>query len=138
MSTLPTHIRITNPNTLYNPQPFGYSHIVEVQHFQRIINIAGQGGENLNGELSPDFAQQVKQAFHNLQIALDSAHAKLQDIAMLRVLIVQHDNHKHQILIEIMQQLWPEQKFPACTLIPVSQLAISNMLFEVEATAYSY
>ncbi|BBF76367.1 MULTISPECIES: RidA family protein [Acinetobacter] len=132
----PHHLRIINPDTLYNPQPFGYSHIVEVQQFRRIIHIAGQGGENPDGELSADFAQQVRQAFGNVQIALDCVGAKLQNIAMLRVLIVAHNEIKHHILIEIMQQFWSGQKFPACTLIPVSQLAKSEMLFEVEATAY--
>lgn len=78
----PHHLRIINPDTLYNPQPFGYSHIVEVQQFRRIIHIAGQGGENPDGELSADFAQQVRQAFGNVQIALDCVGAKLQDIAM--------------------------------------------------------
>ncbi|MBJ9985611.1 RidA family protein [Acinetobacter sp. S40] len=136
MSQQTSHLNIINPENLYNPQPFGYSHVVEVQHFRRIIHIAGQGGENRQGNLSKDFSRQVLQAFYNLKIALDSVDATLQNIAMLRVLIVHHDEDKHHILVQTMRQLWPDQKFPACTLIPVSRLAIPNMLFEVEATAY--
>lgn len=130
-------ITIFNPDSLYNPQPFAYSHVVEAQNFRRILHIAGQGGENIHGELSPVFAQQVWQAFYNLQAALAAVDATLQDIAMLRVLIVEHSTEKHAVLIEIMQQLWRNHAFPACTLIPVPSLALTNMLFEVEATAYT-
>jgi enamine deaminase RidA (YjgF/YER057c/UK114 family) len=45
---------------------------------------------------------------------------------------------KHKIVIKIMQTLWHEQNFPACTLIPVTGLALPNMQFEVEATAYTH
>ncbi|MHA3103562.1 RidA family protein [Acinetobacter sp. ANC 3791] len=130
-------LNILNPETLYNPQPFAYSHVVEVQNFRRILHIAGQGGETSDGELSPVFAKQVWQAFHNLESALHAVDATLQDIAVLRVLIVEHSTEKHTVLIEIMQQLWRNQAFPACTLIPVSGLALTAMLFEVEATAYT-
>jgi enamine deaminase RidA (YjgF/YER057c/UK114 family) len=37
-----------------------------------MIYIAGQGGEDKNGNLSTDFAVQLKQAFTNLRIALDA------------------------------------------------------------------
>ncbi|MHA3091256.1 RidA family protein [Acinetobacter brisouii] len=130
-------LNILNPETLYNPQPFAYSHVVEVQKFRRILHIAGQGGETRDGELSAVFAEQVWQAFHNLESALHAVDATLQDIAVLRVLIVEHSVEKHTVLIEIMQQLWRNQAFPACTLIPVSGLALTTMLFEVEATAYT-
>lgn len=130
-------LQIINPEQLYNPEPFAYSHVVTVQNFKRIVHVAGQGGESINGELSPIFAQQVWQAFHNLESALHAVDATLQDIAVLRVLIVEHSVEKHTVLIEIMQQLWRNQAFPACTLIPVSGLALTTMLFEVEATAYT-
>lgn len=98
-------LNIKNPDNLYNPRPFGYSHMVEVQHFRRIIHVAGQGGENSEGTLSKDFSKQVLQAFCNLKIALDSVDATLQNIAMLRVLIVHHDKEKLNILIQTMRQL---------------------------------
>ncbi|MEE9887827.1 RidA family protein, partial [Acinetobacter nosocomialis] len=37
----------------------------------------------------------------------------------------------------IMQNLWKNHPFPACTLIPVPRLALERMLIEVEATAYT-
>ncbi len=59
------------------------------------------------------------------------------DIAVLRILIVDHNCEKHQTLIQIMQSLWKHHAFPVCTLIPVSRLALDGMLIEIEATAYT-
>ncbi len=129
--------RIINPSTLYNPTPNAYSHIAVVQNFNNIIHIAGQGGEDSKGELSPNFEEQATQVFNNIQNALTAAEAKISDIAVLRVLIVDHSDEKHQILIKIMQNLWKNHPFPACTLIPVPRLALERMLIEVEATAYT-
>ncbi|EML1066527.1 RidA family protein [Acinetobacter nosocomialis] len=129
--------RIINPSTLYNPTPNAYSHIAVVQNFKNIIHIAGQGGEDSKGELSPNFEEQTTQVFNNIQNALTAAEAKISDIAVLRVLIVDHSDEKHQILIKIMQNLWKNHPFPACTLIPAPRLALERMLIEVEATAYT-
>lgn len=71
----------------------------------------------------PFFDQQVQQVFYNIQHALIAAQAQLSDIAVLRVLIVDHDSEKLQILAGIMQSLWKNHAFPVCTLIPVSRLA---------------
>ncbi|OTG83978.1 RidA family protein [Acinetobacter sp. ANC 4648] len=128
--------QLVNPKTLYNPRPFAYSHIAEVKHFLRVLHISGQGGENQRGQLSLDFSEQTQQAFLNLKNALEAVDAALLDIAVLRVLVVDHSSKKHQFLIQEMQQLWKDQDFPACTLIPVPCLAIQGMLIEIEATAY--
>ncbi|MDX8162749.1 RidA family protein [Acinetobacter pittii] len=129
--------KIINPSTLYNPTPNAYSHVAVVENFKNIIHVAGQGGENSQGELSPSFEEQANQVFDNIQHALKAANAELSNIAVLRVLVVDHSVEKHQILIKIMQNLWKNHPFPACTLIPVPRLALEHMLIEVEATAYT-
>ena len=128
--------KMANPNTLYNPSAFAYSHVAEIRHYLRILHISGQGGENQHGQLANDFAQQVHQAFLNVQHALDAVGASLFDIAVLRILVVDHSPKKHQFLIQEMQNLWKDQAFPACTLIPVPCLALQSMQIEIEATAY--
>ena len=50
-----TVLNFINPNKLYNPKPFAYSHIAEVRNFERILHISGQGGENQQGLLSENF-----------------------------------------------------------------------------------
>lgn len=47
--------QIINPEVLYHPKSNGYSHIAVVKPNMRAIHLAGQGGENKNGELSPFF-----------------------------------------------------------------------------------
>jgi len=129
--------KIINPSTLYDPTPNAYSHVAVVENFKKIIHIAGQGGENSKGELSPNFEEQAFQAIDNIKHALIAADAELSNIAVLRVLVVDHTVEKHEILIKVMQNLWKNHPFPACTLIPVPRLALEHMLIEVEATAYT-
>lgn len=129
--------QIINPEALYHPKSNGYSHIAVVKPNMRIIHLAGQGGENKNGELSPFFDQQVQQVFYNIQQALASVQAMLSDIAVLRVLIVDHDAQKHQLVIKTIVDLWKTHEFPVCTLIPVTGLALPEMQIEIEATAYT-
>lgn len=129
--------KMINPSELYDPRSNGYSHVSIVPPNMRIIHIAGQGGENKNSELSKDFDQQVQQVFYNIQHALASAQAQLSDIAVLRMLVVDHNAEKLHILAQTIQHLWPQHAFPVCTLIPVSQLALAGMQIEVEATAYT-
>ena len=132
----PSLVKISNPPELFSPTAFGYSHICEVENFTKIIHIAGQGGENINGELSSIFEAQLDQVFANIKATLDFTHLDFQNIAMLRVLIVDFDEQKHQKLISKMNTIWHDQKFPACTLIPVPRLALAAMQIEIEATAY--
>jgi enamine deaminase RidA (YjgF/YER057c/UK114 family) len=71
-SSHPSHT-FTNPPGLYDPRPNGYTHVVEATTPARLVYVAGQGGENQLGELSPDFAEQMRQALANLRTALAAA-----------------------------------------------------------------
>lgn len=129
--------KIINPKTLYDSTSFGYSHIAEVTKFNRIIHISGQSGEDISGGLSTDFHSQVKQTFENIKLALVAVDCSIADIAVLKVLIVDHNTDKHQILIQESQRIWGSLPFPTCTLIPVPRLAISDMQIEIDATVYT-
>lgn len=129
-------LKFSNPKTLYNPQPFAYSHTAEVKNFSRIIHISGQGGENQQGLLSDIFEHQTAQVFCNIQKALQHVNVEFSDIAILRIFVVDHTTEKHQFLIQEMQKYWKNLNFPACSLIPVPCLAIPGMLIEIEATVY--
>ena len=48
---------IVNPAGLYDPAPNGYSHAVVAKGGSRIAYIAGQGGEDASGRLSPQFSK---------------------------------------------------------------------------------
>ncbi|MEN7547594.1 RidA family protein [Rapidithrix thailandica] len=127
--------QILNPQSLYNPTPYGYSHMASVQAGSHLVFVAGQGGEDREGNLQADFRAQVKQAFANIQKALAEVHLEMKDIVKLSTLIVDYDAAKHQVLIEESRHIWPDKVYPAQTLIPVPKLALEDMLFEVEAIA---
>lgn len=131
----PPAFDLINPPELYDPSPNGYSHVARVQRGARMVYCAGQGGDNVRGELSPDFSDQVRQAFDNVASALAAAQATVNDVVKLTVLIVDHDHVRLAILAEAVKRVWGEGRGPTCTLIPVPRLALDGMLFEVEAIA---
>jgi len=133
MSTSP--IEISNPEGIYDPCPHGYSHVASVPAWSQLVFVAGQDGSKTDGILSPDFRTQVVIVFENIAIALASKGLKMENIAKLTTLVVDYDEAKHEILIEESNKIWPDQKFPVNTLIPVQRLALNGMLIEIDATA---
>lgn len=125
-------LTIVNPPALYDPTPYGYSMAVIAPPGARIAFIAGQGGEDAAGALSPDFATQVAQAYANLRTALDGIGARPDQVAKLTTLVVDHDQSKLAVLTSQVRQTFGD-RLPAQTLIPVPRLALDGMLFEVEA-----
>jgi enamine deaminase RidA (YjgF/YER057c/UK114 family) len=128
-------IEISNPERIYDPRPHGYSHVASVPAWSQLVFVAGQGGSKTDGVLSPDFRTQVAIVFENIAIALASKGLKMENIAKLTTLVVDYDEAKHEILIEESNKIWPDQKFPVNTLIPVQKLALNGMLIEIDATA---
>ncbi len=127
-------IKIINPPGLFNPAPYGFSHVVTVPAGKAMVFIAGQGGEDEQGRLDPDFRAQAAQVFNNLRTALSAAQAGADDVVKITSLIVDHDEEKLAVLIEECKRMWPSGNFPVNTLIPVPRLALTGMLIEVDAT----
>jgi enamine deaminase RidA (YjgF/YER057c/UK114 family) len=131
----PAPLVYLNPAGLYDPTANGYSHVAVAQTPARLVYLAGQGGESETGELSPDFALQVRQALRNLKTALAAAGTGVADVARLMVLVVDHTPRRLEIFGSEMRDAWDGFPAPPCTLIPVPRLALDGMLFEIEATA---
>ena len=68
---------------------------------------------------------------------LTTVWAQRSNIAVLRVLIIEHDAKKLQLLAGIMQNLCKDHAFSVYTLIPVSKLVWAGMSIEIKATAYT-
>jgi enamine deaminase RidA (YjgF/YER057c/UK114 family) len=129
-------IQLINPPSLYDPAPNGYSHMATVPAGGvRFVLLAGQGGEDRHGVLSPDFRTQLRQAMDNVCHALEAAGATPSDVARTLVLIVDHSEERLRMLGEEFDRVWGDAAKPACTLIPVPRLALDGMLVEIEATA---
>lgn len=125
-------LAIVNPPRLGDPTSKGYSTAVIIPAGKRIAFVSGQGGFDGKGELSPDFATQVKQAYVNLGIALEGIGAKPNQVVKLTVFVVNHDMSKLGVLTQSVVEMFG-QRLPAQTLLSVPKLAIDPMLFEVEA-----
>jgi enamine deaminase RidA (YjgF/YER057c/UK114 family) len=129
------HIQLFNPGGLYDPAPNGYSHGAKVDAGARLVLLSGQGGENEEGTLRPGFPAQLRQCLDNMLLALGAAGAGPQHVARLLVLIVDHSEDKLHLLGAEFDRIWGDSMKPACTLIPVTRLALDGMLVEIEATA---
>ncbi|MGN8058060.1 RidA family protein [Pedobacter sp. 22163] len=129
------NLEISNPAGIYDPRPHGYSHVASVSVNSSLVFVAGQGGSRTDGVLSDDFRTQVSIVFENIALALKSKSLNMGNIAKLTTLVVDYDEVKHEILIEESNKIWPDQKFPVNTLIPVQRLALIGMLIEIDATA---
>lgn len=131
-STVKTNI--VNPDGLYDPKPNGYSHAVIAKGGNSIAYIAGQGGENQEGILSPDFAAQVEQAYKNLLIVLDAINAKPNQVTKINTYVVNYDPSMLDVMTQCVRETFGDT-LPAQTLVPVPRLALDGMLFEVDAVA---
>ena len=126
---------IVNPAGLHNPVPFGYSHTASIPAGTGLVFVAGQYGSDAEGGVvSPDFAAQVRQAFHNLGVALAAHGLDLRHVVQLRTYVVEPDFDRLGVIAQAVHAgcggIPPTQ-----TLIGVSRLAMPEMLFEVEAIA---
>lgn len=126
---------IVNPNGLHDPTPFGYSHTAAVPAGADLVLVAGQYGSGPDGAVvSTDFTQQVKQAFHNIGVALAAHELDVSHVVQLRTYVVDHNVSKLGTIAEAVQESWGTTP-PTQTLVGVAALALPDMLFEVEAIA---
>jgi len=127
---------LINPAELFNPSPYGFSHSISIGSPSQMCFISGQsGGAGENHILADDFKTQVKDALKNLQIVLQSHSMTFENIVKITLLIVGHNQEKLEIWAEEAKKVWTQSFFPTSTLIPVNQLALPGMLFEIDAIA---
>jgi enamine deaminase RidA (YjgF/YER057c/UK114 family) len=126
-----------NPDSLFNPTPYGFSHASSVKTPGELVYISGQsGGLGKEHILSPDFREQVQTGLKNLTTILNSYQLKPENVMKITVLIVDHSSEKLKIWEEEISKTWKNKPFPASTLIPVPRLALDNMQIEVDAVAF--
>lgn len=126
-----------NPESLFDPTPYGFSHASSVSTPGELFFISGQsGGLGKEHILSNSFREQTQVALKNIVTLLDSYNLKPENIMKITILIVDHSPEKLKIWNEEIRKVWNNKPFPASTLIPVPKLAIDGMLIEVDATAF--
>ena len=124
-----------NPAGLHDPTPFGYSHTAQVPAGARWVLISGQYGSGPDGQVvSGDFAEQVRQAFHNLGVALAAHGLGMGDVVQFRSYVVQPDFTRLGIIGQAVHAACGPVP-PTQTLLGVAALAMPDILFEIEAIA---
>lgn len=131
-----SNVRLTvvNPAGLFDPEPYGFSHAIVVAGGARTVYIAGQGGEDQNGALSPRFVDQVQQAYANLRTVLGAVGAEPCQVTKITTYVVQYDQSMLEIMTTYAKETFGDA-LPAQTLVPVPRLALDGMLFELDAIA---
>ena len=117
-------------------KPGAYTHVV-VGTGTRLVSVAGQVALDADGTLvgRGDFGAQARQAYRNVQLALEAAGAGFDDVTKMTVFIVGYDEATHfKPLLAARSEVIPGKK-PANTLVGVQALANADFLIEVEAQA---
>lgn len=125
MAPLVESLRLANTSRTY------YAPATVIRANSRMIHVSGQVGTTKDGHVPADYVSQIHLALLHLRKIIIAAGATVKDIAKLTLYIVNYDpaQRKHTRPI----QRFLQGHLPAITLVPVTQLAVSGWLFEVEA-----
>src|ERR1041384_6867364 len=124
-----------NPDSLFPSSPYGFSQVVTATG-KKMVFISGQTawdeGKNIVGRDS--VLEQARQAFRNLEKAMESAGGTLKDIVALRIYVVDYQAECGTAVGTALREVFSDDP-PASTWIGVSALADPEFLIEIEATA---
>ena len=124
-----------NPNNLFPSLPYGFSQIV-VATGKRMVFISGQTAwdERKNIVGGDSVLEQARQAFRNLERAMEAAGGTLKDVVALRIYVVNYQAECGTAVGTALREVF-SGNLPASTWIGVSALADPEFLIEIEATA---
>lgn len=125
-----------NPDSLFPSLQSGFSQIVVAQG-SRTVYISGQTAWNAEKQIigGKNLAEQTRQAFANLQTAMEEAGGTLADVVSLRIYIVNYKPEDADAIGGELRDYFPETHRPASTWLGVSSLAVADFLVEIEAIA---
>jgi 2-iminobutanoate/2-iminopropanoate deaminase len=125
-----------NPNSLFPSVPHGFSQVV-IASGRKMVFISGQTAwdprKNIVG--GDSVLEQARQAFRNLETAMEAAGGTLKDVVALRIYVVDYHAESGTAVGTALREFFSPQNPPASTWIGVSALAVPEFLIEIEATA---
>ena len=121
-----------NPDHLANTTQYGYSQAVVVSPTTAVIYVSGQIGISDNER--NDFESQVDRSFDNLIAVIEAAGGDVANVVKITLLVKNMDPQKLQYLVAKRRDVFGEHP-PASTLIPVPELALPSLDFEIDAIA---
>ena len=124
-----------NPDNLFPSLQYGFSQIV-VATGKKMVFISGQTAwdeqKNIVGKDS--VLEQARQAFRNLEKAMESTGGTLKDVVALRIYVVDYQAECGTAVGTALREVFSGNP-PASTWIGVSALAVPEFLIEIEGTA---
>jgi enamine deaminase RidA (YjgF/YER057c/UK114 family) len=125
-----------NPNSLFPSLPHGFSQVV-IGSGRKMVFISGQTAwdtqKNIVG--GDSVLEQARQAFRNLEKAMEAAGGMLKDVVALRIYVVDYQAENGTAVGTALREFFSPENPPASTWIGVSALAVPEFLIEIEATA---
>ena len=125
-----------NPNSLFPSLPHGFSQVV-IATGRKMVFISGQTAWNARKNIvgGDSVLEQARQAFRNIEKAMEAAGGTLKDIVALRIYVVDYQAESGTAVGTALREFFSPQNPPASTWIGVSALAVPGFLIEIEATA---
>ena len=125
-----------NPNNLFPSLPHGFSQVV-IATGKKMVFVSGQTAwdtqKNIVG--GDSVLEQARQAFRNVEKAMEAAGGTLKDVVALRIYVVDYQVESGTAVSIALREFFSAETPPASTWIGVSALADPEFLIEVEATA---
>ena len=125
-----------NPSSLFSSLSHGFSQVV-IASGRKMVFISGQTAWNAHKNIvgGDSVLEQARQAFRNLEKAMESAGGTLKDIVALRIYVVDYEAESGTGVGIALREVFSSEMPPASTWIGVSALADPEFLIEIEATA---
>ena len=113
-----------NPKELFNSTQYGFSQAVSSKG-TRIVTVSGQVAWDAEQTLigAGDLNAETSKSLENLKIALESVHARFEDVISLRIYIVVYQLEESESISRALKAFFPEGKEPTATWIGVNCLA---------------
>jgi 2-iminobutanoate/2-iminopropanoate deaminase len=125
-----------NPNSLFPSLPHGFSQVV-IATGKKMVFISGQTAWDVRKNIvgGDSVLEQARQAFRNLERAMEAAGGTLKDVVALRIYVVDYQAESGTAVGIALREFFSPENPPASTWIGVSALAVPEFLIEIEATA---
>ena len=125
-----------NPNSLFPSLPHGFSQVV-IASGRKMVFVSGQTAWDIQKNIvgGDSVLEQARQAFRNLEKAMESAGGTLKDVVALRIYVVDYQAESGTAVGTALREFFSPENPPASTWIGVSALAVPEFLIEIEATA---
>ena len=125
-----------SPNSLFPSLPHGFSQVV-IASGRKMVFVSGQTAWDIRKNIvgGDSVLEQARQAFRNLEKAMEEAGGTLKDVVALRIYVVDYQAESGTAVGTALREFFSPQNPPASTWIGVLALAVPEFLIEIEATA---